>query len=215
MSAYDKIHRVALAALSLAYFAFLVKQFYWPDPPMIAAPVHVFMAMGVVGLLTTPAGASAARKAIDAAMVVACLAIAVHFVYALVRLQTRLASIDEVFPLDKLVFVVGVTALLEGVRRCVGWSLLSIILLFLAYGVFGDLVPAPLGFSGFDLGQMTDMMSMNTDGLFGVTDTTSLNFVSTSSCSARSSPRRAAASCSSTSRCWRPGAWSAARPRRR
>ena len=38
-------------------------------------------------------------------------------------------------------------------------------------------MPAPIGFFGFDLAQLTDIMSMNTDGLFGVTASTSINFV--------------------------------------
>lgn len=181
MTLYDKFHRAALAVLSLGYFAFLVKQFYWPDPPMLAAPVHVFLAMAVTTLLLPfKALSPLARligRVVEVAMVVACLAIAAHYVFALDRMQTRLPYIDDVFPVDKAVFIIGTLALLEGVRRCVGWSLLSMILLFLAYGVLGHLVPAPMGFSGFDLTQMTDMMTMNTDGLFGVTATTSINFV--------------------------------------
>lgn len=181
MTLYDKFHRSALAVLSLGYFAFLVKQFYWPDPPMLAAPVHVFLAMAVTTLLLpfkvmSPL-ARLIGRVVEVAMVVACLAIAAHYVFALDRMQTRLPYIDDVFPVDKAVFIIGTLALLEGVRRCVGWSLLSMILLFLAYGVLGHLVPAPMGFSGFDLTQMTDMMTMNTDGLFGVTATTSINFV--------------------------------------
>lgn len=181
MTLYDKFHRSALAVLSLGYFAFLVKQFYWPDPPMLAAPVHVFLAMAVTTLLLpfkvlSPL-ARLIGRVVEVAMVVACLAIAAHYVFALDRMQTRLPYIDDVFPVDKAVFVIGTLALLEGVRRCVGWSLLSMILLFLVYGIFGHLVPAPMGFSGFDLTQLTDMMTMNTDGLFGVTATTSINFV--------------------------------------
>ncbi|AWK88288.1 TRAP transporter permease [Azospirillum thermophilum] len=181
MTTYDKFHRLILAVLSLVYFAFLVKQFYWPDPPMLAAPVHVFLAMAVTTLLVPFKAASPVLRllgrAVELVMIVSCLAIAVHYVLDLDRMQTRLPYIDEVFTVDKVVFVVGTLALLEGVRRCVGWSLLGMILAFLAYGAFGNLVPAPLGFSGFDLGQLADMMSMNTDGLFGVTATTSINFV--------------------------------------
>lgn len=181
MITYDKFHRLLMAVLSLGYFAFLVKQFYWPDPPMLAAPVHVFMAMAVTTLLLpfkveSPLLVTIGRV-VEVAMVCACAAIAIHYVIELDRMQTRLPYIDDVFTVDKIVFVVGTLMLLEGVRRCVGWSLLSMILVFLIYGFLGYLVPAPLGFTGFDLAQMTDMMTMNTDGLFGVTATTSINFV--------------------------------------
>lgn len=181
MITYDKFHRLLQVVLSLAYFIFLIKQFYWPDPPMLAAPVHVFMAMAVTTLLLPFGFASPVAKAVgrvvEMAMVAACLLIAVHYVVDLDRMQTRLPYVDDVFPIDKVVFLVGTAALLEGVRRCVGWSLLIMILIFLAYAAFGYLVPGPLGFSGFDLAQLSDIMSMNTDGLFGVTATTSINFV--------------------------------------
>jgi TRAP transporter 4TM/12TM fusion protein len=167
--------------MSLAYFAFLLKQFFWPDQPMIAAPVHVFMAMAVTTLFIPLNDSSTSTRliarAVELAMVVACLLIAVHYVIDVDRLVNRLPYVDEVTAIDKLVFVVGTAMLLEGVRRCVGWSLLIMLLLFLAYAAFGFLIPAPLGFSGFDLAALTDMMSMTTDGLFGITATTSINFV--------------------------------------
>ena len=181
MMTYDKFHRLQQVVLSLAYFAFLIKQFYWPDPPMLAAPVHVFMAMAVTTTLTslrfTSPVAIFVGRVVELAMVVACLLIALHYIGALDRMQTRLPYVDDVYPIDKLVFVVGTVMLLEGVRRCVGWSLLIMIVIFLAYAAFGYLVPQPLGFTGFNLAELTDIMSMNTDGLFGVTATTSINFV--------------------------------------
>ena len=181
MITYPKLHRLLFVVLALGYFAFLLKQFYWPDPPMLAAPVHVFLAMAVTTLMipfkfTSPAARFVGR-AVELIMVIACLLIAVHYVLELNRMETRLPYVDDVFMIDKAVFVVGTLMLLEGIRRCVGWSLLIMILAFLAYAAFGFLVPAPIGFSGFDLAQLTDMMSMNTDGLFGITATTSINFV--------------------------------------
>jgi TRAP transporter 4TM/12TM fusion protein len=178
---YAKILRGQQIVLSLAYFAFLLKQFYWPDPPMLTAPVHVFMAAAVL-IVFRPIDAlneagKTALRAMDVAMVVISLLICAHFYFALDRMQTRLAYIDEVFALDKVVFVVGTLILLEGVRRCVGWSLLSMIVLFLAYAFFGFLIPGPIGFSGFNLGEVTDMLTMNTAGLFGITATTAVNFV--------------------------------------
>lgn len=181
MTTSPKLHRLLLVVLALGYFAFLLKQFYWPDPPMLAAPVHVFLAMAVTTLMIpfkfTSPSARFIGHAVELVMVMACLLIAAHYVINLNRMETRLPYVDDVLTIDKIVFVVGTLMLLEGVRRCVGWSLLSMILAFLAYGAFGFLVPKPIGFSGFDLAQLADMLSMNTDGLFGITATTSINFV--------------------------------------
>ena len=181
MFSYSKIHRMALVLLSLGYLAFLIKQFFWPDPPMMAIPVHVFTALALV-LLIMPfnfqrRGAILAGRIAEVVMVVLCLLMAAHFVLDLNRMQTRLPYIDEVFTVDKAVFILGTIILFEGVRRSVGWSLLIMIMVFLAYAAFGFLVPKPLGFSGFSLSELTDIMTMNTDGLFGVTSSTAINFV--------------------------------------
>ena len=111
MITYPKLHRLLLVALSLGYFAFLLKQFYWPDPPMLAAPVHVFLAMAVTTLITpfkfTSPSARFVARAVEFAMVITCLLIAVHYVLELERMETRLPYVDEVYAIDKIVFVVG------------------------------------------------------------------------------------------------------------
>jgi TRAP transporter 4TM/12TM fusion protein len=181
MISYTAFHRLLLAVFSMVYFAFLLKQFFWPDQPMVAAPVHVFLAMAVTTLLLplqlkNVTGRWLARG-LELTMVLACVLIALHFFLDVDRLVNRLPYVDDVLAIDKVVFVVGTLILLEGVRRCVGWSLLIMLVAFLAYAAFGYLFPQPVGFSGFDLAQLADMMSMGTDGLFGITATTSVNFV--------------------------------------
>lgn len=181
MISYSRFHQVLLATLSLGYLAYLIKQFFWPDQPMVAAPVHVFLAMAVTTLLLPLKGETRSSqtffRATEVLMVAICLLIAVHYVFNVDRLVGRLPYVDDVFLIDKFVFIAGTIVLLEGVRRCVGWSLLIMLLVFLAYGAFGFLLPQPLGFSGFDLSQLADMMSMTNDGFFGITATTSINFV--------------------------------------
>ncbi|SKA34332.1 TRAP transporter permease [Consotaella salsifontis] len=178
---YSKFHWALRVALSLAYFAFLLKQFFWPDPPLMAASVHVFTAMAITALVLPlkedgPLGTILTRL-IDVVIVAACLVIVAHFFVATERLEMRLAYIDDVYLVDKATFIVGMLLLLEGVRRCVGWSLLLMIVLFLAYAFLGSYLPGALGFSGFNLAEVTDMITMNTDGIFGITSATAINFV--------------------------------------
>jgi len=178
---YKHFLRGQQIALSLVYLAFLLKQFFDPDPPLLAAPVHVFMALAVVYVFRPQEWSSAIgtglMRLLDVAIVVACLLICWHFYRELERLETRLDWVDEVFFEDRAVFVVGTLIVLEGVRRTVGWSLLSVIALFLAYAFFGAWAPGWIGFSGFSLPDMTEIITMNTAGLFGVTARTAVNFV--------------------------------------
>ncbi len=65
----------------------------------------------------------------------------------------------------------------EGVRRSVGFSLLSVILVFVFYAWFGPYFPGWTEFPGFSLTELSEIITMKTDGLFGVTASTAVNFV--------------------------------------
>jgi TRAP transporter 4TM/12TM fusion protein len=67
--------------------------------------------------------------------------------------------------------------LLEGVRRCVGWSLLGLLLFTLGYGFAGRWFPGWSRFSGFSLEDATEILTMTANGVLGVTTETSVQFV--------------------------------------
>lgn len=168
-------------AASIAYLLFLLKQFLWPDPPIFTAPIHVFSALALVfmyyPLKSENGGRQKLFNVIDMAMVACCIGIVYHYYSETYRIQSRIEYIDEVLLQDKLVFAVGVLMLLEGVRRIVGWSLLSVIIAFLLYAFFGNYVPGWVGFKSFSFEEMTELITMSTSGIFGVTASTAVNFV--------------------------------------
>ena len=168
-------------AASIAYLLFLLKQFLWPDPPIFTAPIHVFSALALVfmyyPLKSGNPGRSRLFNALDLIMVVCCMGIIYHYYSETYRIQSRIEYIDDVLFQDKLVFAVGILMLLEGVRRIVGWSLLSVIILFLLYGFFGNHVPGWVGFKSFSFEEMTELITMSTSGIYGVTASTAVNFV--------------------------------------
>ena len=176
---YGLFLRGQQVVLSLFYVVFLVWQFFEPDPPMLVAPIHVFMSVAVFFSFKPCDVNSAAGKLVmrvlDTCMVAASVLICLHFYQELDRLQIRLSLVDEIFVRDQVVFVVGVLMLLEAVRRAVGWSLLGVILIFLAYAIF----MRPGTFSATSVPELiervTELMSMTTDGLFGITATTAVN----------------------------------------
>ncbi|MCS7268299.1 MAG: TRAP transporter permease [Geminicoccaceae bacterium] len=69
---------------------------------------------------------------------------------------------------DIVVGVVVVALVFEAARRLMGPALPIICALFLAYALFGHLLPAPLGHRGYDLGQVVDQMFLGTEGIYGV-----------------------------------------------
>jgi len=105
------------------------------------------------------------------------LSVVYHYYTDIPRLETRLEMIDDVLFSDKYAFIVGLLMLFEAVRRSVGFSLLSVVIVFVIYGFFGPYFPGWTAFDGFSLDTMTELISMQADGLFGITASTAINFV--------------------------------------
>lgn len=165
------------AALALVFFQ------YWilihPQPPLVARPVHLVLALLLVFLwnpLDEPRLPLWARHAIDTVMIGGSAAFMVYYWLSLTRIQDRIENVDPVFTQDVIFGVIFVVLLLEGVRRTTGWILVWVILAFLAYGWFAFIWPIG-GFSGFSLTEFVEILMLTTSGIFGVTTETSVTFV--------------------------------------
>lgn len=120
---------------------------------MLAAPVHVFLAMAVTTLIipfkfTSPSARFVAR-AVELVMVIACLLIAARHYVRLTSTAWRpvCRTSTTSLPSTRSSSSLARSVLLSGYVAKAGWSL-SMILAFLAYAAFGFLVPQPIGFSG-------------------------------------------------------------------
>jgi TRAP transporter 4TM/12TM fusion protein len=69
---------------------------------------------------------------------------------------------------DIVLGFVALFLILEATRRTVGWSLLIIVLVFLLYTFWGQLLPLPLSHKGYDLERITTTFYMTQNGVFGV-----------------------------------------------
>lgn len=168
-------------AISFSYIFFLIKQFFVPVSPLMAASVHVFMATSLIfcfkPIEIKEGSLKYLTRLLDIVLIAAALLICVHFITDIDRLETRLEMIDDILLSDKLVFIVGLLLIFEGVRRSVGFSLLSVIIFFVIYAYFGPYFPGWTEFRGFPISEMTEIITMKTDGIFGVTASTAVNFV--------------------------------------
>ncbi len=72
-------------------------------------------------------------------------------------------------PGDQLFFGTLLLALtIEAARRTTGIGLTIVLLIFLAYNLWGHLIPPPLGHGFIDFGSFVDVLMYTTDGVFGV-----------------------------------------------
>jgi TRAP transporter 4TM/12TM fusion protein len=143
----------------------------YPQQPMIERPVHLVFALMLL-FITLPS-----RGAVDAVLVLASAGVGFYFIHESSRLIARVEAVDPILPVDLVAGIALLVLLLEGVRRSVGWSLLGLLLITLVYNFAGPWLPGWSRFSGFNLEDTVEIMSMTTNGVLGVTTETSVQFV--------------------------------------
>ncbi|WP_439562883.1 TRAP transporter permease [Roseinatronobacter sp.] len=178
---FDGILRLLQFVLSFIYVAFLLRQFYQPVSPLAAASFHVYMAVALVFAFNPLNWHKGLKRALGRGLDLSAIALSLTIVWLYAgeirRLERRFEMIDPIFALDIFLHVAGLLLIFEAVRRSVGWSLLSVVLIFLAYGYLGFLFPGWMAFPGFTLATQAELISMQTEGIFGITASAAINFV--------------------------------------
>lgn len=158
-------------ALGILWCAFQFAIIVWPQQPMVARPIHLFFALAVLFLSTS------GPRWVNTLLVAAAAMIGGYYLWSATRLADRVEAVDPILSVDIAAGVVLLLILLEGVRRCVGWSLLGLLLFALLYNFAGPWFPGWSRFSGFNLADTIEIMTMTTNGVLGVTTETSVQFV--------------------------------------
>jgi TRAP transporter 4TM/12TM fusion protein len=151
----------------------LVYQFYiifYPQIPLIQKPVHLAFALSL-SFLVLPFSKGTYEKKIRwmnwAFSILSCL-IGFYFILDWRRILNRIAFVDEVLLRDYIGCLVLVVLLLEGTRRATGMSLVYVLVFFLLYAFFGPWFPGWLKFKGMNLSQLTDVLFLSDNGIFGI-----------------------------------------------
>lgn len=122
-----------------------------------------------VAFLTTTGGPTRPRGTSPIAW--ACVALAwmaaLYFVAMRGRHELRLPIIDSLSTGDHLASIVLVLLVLEATRRTIGMTLVTLVLLFLAYGFLGHLLDGPFAHRRLSLEEIIDHLVFTTNGLFG------------------------------------------------
>ena len=79
----------------------------------------------------------------------------------------RLPMIDELTLVDMGLSVVLILLVLEATRRCIGLTLVLLVMAFLAYTVFGNRLVGSFAHRGFSPQEIIDHLVFSTNGLFG------------------------------------------------
>ncbi|MDR2390328.1 MAG: TRAP transporter fused permease subunit [Planctomycetota bacterium] len=183
MAILNRVCSALCQLLSVVYVAFMLKQFFRPDQPLIILPFHVFVTVAIVFAWKPFSGkwqtgpVAISGRIFDILAICCCLYIVRHFFNDIARIPNHLIGIDEVTSGDMFAVCVGIPLLLESVRRTAGAGLVVLLLVFIAYGFWGGMLPGWFRFSDFSLETFAELAILGTEGIFGVTASAITSFV--------------------------------------
>ena len=167
--------------LGTVWFVAQIYVLFYPPIPMLARPLHVMMAIVIIDPVAAArrqgrrAFARATRpRSPDPRCLVATT---IYYVLRADYLTERMENVDPVLPSDLVFGVLTLLLLCEATRRVLGWNLLSVILVFVAYAWLGPYLPGWMHFAGFSFPDFIEIMTMAGHGVFGITTETSLTLV--------------------------------------
>lgn len=134
--------------------------------------VMTFLALMLVLTFALIGPREASRRdrvgAVDWGLAMLSAAAGVYFVGQADEIARRITLLDPLSRRDVVFASLILVLTIEAMRRTVGMGLTGIVLLFLAYNLWGDRLGGVLGHGQIDYGHFLDITVFTTDGLFGV-----------------------------------------------
>jgi TRAP transporter 4TM/12TM fusion protein len=101
----------------------------------------------------------------DVLLVVASIAIVA---YVLIQFDEVIYRAVSPTPGDFIFGLIAVLLVLEATRRTVGWHLAALVVVFLGYAYFGNILPEAIRHRGFDLDDIVAQQYISLDGMLGL-----------------------------------------------
>jgi TRAP transporter 4TM/12TM fusion protein len=158
---------VAVVALGLSFFQ-LYTAGTGPLEALKQRSVHLTLVM-VLGFLLYPARRRSDRArptAVDWALAVLTVGVVGYLFY---NFQSFVMRNGVVLPWEYWLGACGMVLVLEAARRVLGKELLIMALAFLAYAMFGNVLPGILGHRGYSVSRIVEHFWFGTEGVFGIT----------------------------------------------
>jgi TRAP transporter 4TM/12TM fusion protein len=158
---------VVAVAMS-AYHIYARLTMYAPDQQAL---LYVTLAFSLVlSFLLFPARAASRERLPWTDLALAALSLAcVGYMFGYYDyVVNRFPTAHPLFPMDRVVAVVGIVLVLEATRRTIGASLPIVAVCFIAYGLAGPWLPGGLAHRGLTLDITLDQTYFTTEGVFGV-----------------------------------------------
>ncbi|MGH6948150.1 MAG: TRAP transporter permease [Kiloniellales bacterium] len=135
---------------------------------MTIAFVSAIMALVFLMVGATEASDAEKPSPLDFLFSAVAIAAGLYFFFDSERIITRITLLDDLTTWDVVFSSALLFLTLEGTRRTVGLGLTAIVLIFLAYNLWGHVLPGKFGHGFISYRHFLDVMMFTTDGLFGV-----------------------------------------------
>ncbi len=183
MSFEDRLKRVSNITLGILASVWMLSQLYFtfvqPIHPMTLSPIFLCFALAIVFINKPFPGSDKYPwlRIIDfLTFPVFGWVIWYSFVEQL-RIISRIPYIEPVLGADKVAMFIIMILLLEAVRRVIGLNLLVFVLVFIAYCFLGKYCPGFTKFSGFNIKQFTEIMTLTSQGIYGTPLSTTASYI--------------------------------------
>ncbi len=166
---------VSIIAISFSLFQVYTGMFGVFDAHIQRA-IHLSFAMALVFILY-PSRKSWSRDSmhpVDAVLAVIAAAIPLYVVFFYQQLVYRSGLPTN---LDMVIGILGVLLVLEAARRVVGWPIVIVASVFLAYAFAGPSIPGAFAHRGVSLSSLAGHLYFTTEGVFGIPLGVSATFI--------------------------------------
>jgi TRAP transporter 4TM/12TM fusion protein len=142
---------------------------------LVTRLVHVMLILTLT-LLVYPAARRFKNRGlgVDIALAVICVFV---FAYPFIDLEPFMYRVANPTFLDVVVGVLAMFLVLEATRRSTGFALPFLVLISLAYALWGGILPEPWGHRGYTMTRIVALEYMTLNGLFGTPVEVSSTFI--------------------------------------
>ena len=165
-----------IGAILVAYSSFQLYASIFTVQARVLRPVHLAFAL-VLCYLLYPAGRKQPRDRIEWYDFLLAGAAAFVTLYIPWNLDHIVRNIGNYTQMDIVIGAIGVLLVLEACRRVVGMPILIIVVTFLFYTFFGNMIPGAFGHRGFNMTQTVTHMYYTLEGVFGTPLGVSATFI--------------------------------------
>lgn len=138
--------------------------------------IHLCFGLVLIYLLY-PARKSWSRKKMNPLDAILAILSVVATMYLVINYKELVTRAGMNTPTDIVIGVIGVLLVFEATRRTVGWPMLTVALVFLAYAFLGPYMPGILAHRGVSFDELVSHLYFTTEGIFGVPMGVSSTFI--------------------------------------